>query len=116
MPGSQHSGTAGTASPSLSDALPDSGCVLNAAHPDEPIITHPPFICFEILSKCDRISAMFQRVQDYLKFGVPYVWILDLAQRKAYRCLPHEFIEELSNVLATENPAVTVKLNDVFVP
>ena len=53
-------------------------CVILAGSEPEQIFTTPPFICIEILSRDDRLSAMQERVKDYLAFGVPYVWILDL--------------------------------------
>ena len=37
----------------------------------EPIITKPPFICIEILSKKDTVESMQDRIDDYLAFGVP---------------------------------------------
>ena len=54
--------------------------------PPGEIVTSPPFICVEILSPDDRLSEMRQRVDDYLSFGVPNVWILDPATRQAWRC------------------------------
>jgi Uma2 family endonuclease len=51
-------------------------CVSAAAVPEQTFHT-PPLICIEILSKDDRLSEMRERVEDYLNFGVPYVWILD---------------------------------------
>src|SRR3954454_8058992 len=38
--------------------------------PDEQIFTRPPFICIEILSPDDRLSAMQEKVTDYLDMGV----------------------------------------------
>ena len=38
-----------------------------------------------VLSKDDRLLEVRERVQDYLTFGVPYVWILDPAIRQVWR-------------------------------
>src|SRR5579864_3776552 len=47
-------------------------CIVAGSKPTEQILTNPPIICIEILSKDDRISAMQERISDYLKFGVRY--------------------------------------------
>lgn len=80
--------------------------------PAEQIFRTPPFICIEILSKDDRVSEMQERVEDYLRFGVPYVWILDPRKRKAYRCT-FESTYEVKD-LATEDPAILVPVEALF--
>jgi len=86
-------------------------CVVKG-EPTEQIFHTPPFICIEILSPEDRLPQMHQRVQDYLKFGVPYVWILDPATCKAYRSTSDGLIE--ISELQTENPEITVPLTALF--
>jgi Uma2 family endonuclease len=80
--------------------------------PTEQIFRTPPFICIEILSKDDRISEMQERVEDYLRFGVRYVWILDPRTRKAYRCTSESTYEVKE--LVTENPATLVPVEALF--
>lgn len=41
------------------------------------ILTEPPFLCIEILSPEDRASRLEDKIDDYLKFGVPHIWVLD---------------------------------------
>jgi len=86
-------------------------CVVKGK-PTEQIFRTPPFICIEILSPDDRITEMQQRVQDYLNFGVPYVWILDPATRKAYRSTPGA-LTEISE-LRTEDPEIAVPVAALF--
>jgi len=50
----------------------------------EPIVTRPPVLCIEILSKDDTVRSMEERVNDYLRFGVPTVWVLDPHTRRGY--------------------------------
>jgi Uma2 family endonuclease len=90
--------------------IPDVCLVLGK--PTDPIIKTPPFICIEVLSKADRLSAMRQRVEDYMRFGVPYVWILDPATRRAYRCTPGG-TQEVTE-LRTENPETLVPLAELW--
>jgi len=87
-------------------------CVILTDHPKEQIFRTPPFICIEILSPEDRLSRVQEKMNDYLYFGVPYVWMLDPATRKAYRWTTkgmHEVAE-----LRTENPEIVVPLPALF--
>jgi Uma2 family endonuclease len=91
--------------------VPDVCVIVDKGQPEQ-IFRTPPFICIEILSKDDRLSQMQDRVEDYLKFGVGYVWILDPGRRKAWRCTAdgmHEVPE-----LRTENPETVVPLAELF--
>ena len=85
---------------------------LALGNPPEQIISTPPFICIEILSPDDRLSEMRQRVEDYLAFGVSYVWILDPATRQAWRCTSNG-MQEVTE-LRTENPQTLVPVCDLF--
>jgi Uma2 family endonuclease len=53
--------------------VPDVSIVLGS-RPSEQILTSPPLVAIEILSKDDRVSEMQERIDDYLKFGIRYVW------------------------------------------
>jgi Uma2 family endonuclease len=90
--------------------IPDVCLVLGK--PTDPIIRTPPFICIEVLSKDDRLSELRQRVEDYLAFGVAYVWILDPATRQAWRCTSGG-TQEVTE-LRTENPDTLVPVRDLF--
>jgi Uma2 family endonuclease len=87
-------------------------CVVEGEEPTEQIFRTPPFICIEVLSPEDRVSKVRERIDDYLAFGVPYVWLLDPQIRKGYRCTAdgmHEVKE-----LRTENPETVVPLAALF--
>jgi Uma2 family endonuclease len=86
-------------------------CLVVGEPPDQ-IVRTPPFICIEVLSPDDRLAEMRQRVEDYLAFGVPYVWILDPATRHAWRCTPGG-MQEVTE-LRTENPETLVPVCDLF--
>ena len=86
-------------------------CVI-VGKPREQIFHTPPLICFEILSKDDRISEMRTRVDDYLAFGVRYVWIVDPAERRAWRCTA-DGMHAVSE-FRTENPDTLVPLSELF--
>jgi Uma2 family endonuclease len=93
--------------------VPDVCVVLG--EPREQVLTKPPFLCIEILSPEDRLSRVEQRVDDYLAMGVPYVWVLDPATRRAFSITPAEGWREVKDgVLRTAGPAIEVPLAEIF--
>jgi len=45
--------------------------------PEEEVFTSPPWLCVEIMSPDDTMSSMQDRLDDYLRFGVPNIWVVD---------------------------------------
>ncbi len=88
--------------------------MLRSDQPREPIITEPPLILIEVLSKDDTLRSMRERVDDYLNFGVRYVWIVDPASRRAYVCSPTAFQEPEHGVLAVPNTPIRLVLSELF--
>jgi Uma2 family endonuclease len=78
------------------------------------IFTNPPHLCIEILSKDDTMQYMQQKIDDYLNFGVPYVWIINPQNRKGYVVTPECMFEAKSGVLETKDPAISVPLAVMF--
>ena len=89
-------------------------CVLDRDQPIEPVFTRPPLICIEILSKDDSLRSVRERVDDYLNFGVPNVWILDPEPRKAYVCSRTGFQEPEGGVLEVAGSPIRVPLAEIF--
>ena len=87
-------------------------CVVAGPRPKEQIFRTPPFMCIEIVSPEDRLSRMSERLNDYLKFGVPYVFLLDPATRRGFRWTA-EGMHEVHE-LRTDEPAIVVPLADLF--
>src|SRR5256885_14208745 len=48
-------------------------CVM-AKDPVEEIFTTPPLLCVEVVSPDDRVSRLQEKIGDYLRMGVSYVW------------------------------------------
>jgi Uma2 family endonuclease len=89
-------------------------CVVLEKEPDEQIFTEPPFICVEVLSKDDTMTQMQERINDYLQFGVSYVWVLDPRTRHAYTFTREGMREASEGVLRTSEPEIVVPLTDIF--
>ena len=88
--------------------------VLTANQPREPIITVPPLILIEVLSKDDTLRSMRERVDDYLNFQVQHVWILDPALKRAYICTRTAFQEPEDGQLAVPSTPIRLPLDELF--
>lgn len=89
-------------------------CIYVGEEPKDQIFRTPPFICIEVLSPEDRKGRFQQRIDDYLAFGVRYVWVIDPATRRAWVHTKNNSQEAKDRVLRTENPALTVPLSEIF--
>jgi Uma2 family endonuclease len=87
--------------------------VIAGAPPAGPIITQPPFLLVEILSPSDRLTEMQERIDDYLSFGVRYVWLINPRTRQAYVYTSAGIREVRDGVLTTENPDIRVVLAEL---
>jgi len=56
---------------------------------------------------------MQERIDDYLKFGVRYVWVLDPRTRRAYS-FTREGMREADGILRTSEPDIAVPLEEIF--
>jgi Uma2 family endonuclease len=89
-------------------------CVYVGEEPKEDIFRQPPFLCIEILSPEDRIERTQEKIDDYLRFGVPYVWVVNPRARRGWMYTKDEIREAKDGVLRTENPVLAVPLAEVF--
>jgi Uma2 family endonuclease len=78
--------------------------------PAGPILVEPPFLCIEILSPRDRMMEMQERIDDYLNFGVRYVWLLHPRQRRAFVYTLDAVPEVKDGMLRTDDPDICVPL------
>ncbi|MDQ6705358.1 MAG: Uma2 family endonuclease [Acidobacteriota bacterium] len=92
-------------------------CVVIGPEPDEQILTQPPFLCVEILSRDDSGGRMRQKVDEYLAFGVKYVWVLD-PQNQCASAFSATALGEIQldkdGVLTTAEPHIAVPLRKIF--
>lgn len=89
-------------------------CLVLGMEPDEQIFRDPPFVCVEILSRDDTLESTQAKIDDYLRFGVPYVWVINPRSRQAWIYTRKGAEEVKDGVLRTENPTLTVSLAELF--
>jgi Uma2 family endonuclease len=80
----------------------------------EQVFTRPPLVCIEVLSREDSFRSIRDRVDDYLRFGVPDIWIIDPATNRAYVCSRRGFQEPDGGVLEVPSSPIWIPLDDLF--
>ena len=60
------------------------------------------------------MSRVRTKIDEYLAFGVPYVWLIDPQRRRADVYTASGFYEAKDGVLRTEDPAIEVPLAELF--
>ncbi len=87
--------------------------VMAGGAPNDQIVKTPPFLCIEILSPSDRMAEMQDRIDDYLNFGVRYVWLIHPTTRRAFLYSPGQVEEVKGGILRAFNPDITVPFADL---
>jgi Uma2 family endonuclease len=87
--------------------------VLTAPPRDGQIIQEPPFLCVELLSPRDRMQEMQERIDDYLSFGVRYVWLIHPHTRRTFVYSSEGVREVKDGVLCTDGPRICVPLAEL---
>lgn len=58
--------------------------IVRGGRPTGRIITVPPEVAVEVLSPEDRAADVQDKIDDYLRFGVPAVWLIDPERQRAW--------------------------------
>ena len=82
--------------------------------PEGRIATTPPHIAIEIVSPDDRVGDMQEKIDEYLAFGVPYVWIVNPPTRKAWVYTAQGATPVRDGFLRAANPEIAVPLEELF--
>jgi Uma2 family endonuclease len=78
--------------------------------PSTPILREPPFLCIEILSRGDSVDDMQDRIDDYLAFGVPHVWVVNPRKLREFHHTRDGMQEAKDGILRTANPDIVIPL------
>lgn len=89
-------------------------CVYPSPGPDEQIFTAPPYICIEVLSPDDSFPKLQDKFDDFLDMGIPNIWVLDPASRRAWRIAREGHFEALDGILRTADGRVVLPIADLF--
>ena len=62
--------------------------------PIEQVFTRPQLIAVEVLSPEDRHAKMQEKIDDYIAFHVPNIWIVDPKKRIGWDCSKGDWIRQ----------------------
>ena len=81
---------------------------------EERIVTKPPLLCVEILSPDDRVQNLQRKIDDYLEFGVPSVWVIDPDSRRAWVYAAEGVTEVKDGLLRARGLDLALPLAELF--
>jgi len=84
--------------------------------PDEEIFTTPPYLCIEVMSPSDTIAAMQDRMDDYLQFGVPNLWVIDPWKHRGWHVTAQGWATATAGIMRTADWHIAMPLADVLMP
>lgn len=77
------------------------------------ILREPPFLCIEVLSPEDRTSRTEEKIDEYLNFGVDYVWLIEPRKKLAWSYAKDER-REATSVFTTNEPRIELPIAELF--
>jgi Uma2 family endonuclease len=108
--------------PELSLLLPGEAVLIPdivVSRPYQPFDEHdvlntPPLLCIEIISPSQWFNELYQKCVRYLRWGVPYCWIIDPVKRLAWQIEADELPSEIPADGSLRAGDIEVKLTDLF--
>ncbi len=89
--------------------------------PDEEVFTHPPYLCIEIMSPDDTMANLQDRLDDYLTFGIPNIWVIacstdDPWKFRGWTITPAGWSTAPDQIMRTADNSLAMPLADVLLP
>ena len=84
------------------------------SHIQRPYPTDPVHLCVEILSPDDRLSETISKCEQYHAWGVPFVWIIDPDERRAWEFPQGHRLHEIREDGTMTAGPIALALADVF--
>ncbi len=89
-------------------------CVVRRPYLREPVLTQPPLLVVEILSRDDHTTDTLAKVREYVHFGVPHIWIVDPVQRRVFAAGEAGIREAPNGVLELSEIGLAVDFGSFF--
>jgi len=84
--------------------------------PEEDVFTSPTYLCIEVMSPDDTVAAMQDRLDDYLAFGVPNVWVIDPWKHRGWHVTAEGWATAAAGIMRTADGRIAMPLADVLLP
>ena len=82
--------------------------------PGTDVFLTPPLIAVEILSKRDEMSDVLEKLDEYVAFGIPHIWVIDPRRKKAFTFEGGRLQEVEGGALTAGANQIQLPLEDVF--
>jgi Uma2 family endonuclease len=86
--------------------------IVQGPRPRGRIITTVPHLVIEVLSPDDRAGDVQEKIDDYLAFGVPCIWVIDPRTRRGYMYTSEGMREAKDGLMRTQE--IVVPLAELF--
>lgn len=90
--------------------------VSEAPLPEEEVFTAPPYLCIEVMSPDDTVAAMQDRLDDYIQFGVPNIWVIDPWKHRGWRITRDGWATVTDGTMRTADGRIAMPLSEVLLP
>ena len=90
-------------------------CVIERGGPRERILSSPPLAVIEVLDEEDRFSPMMEKLDDYWRFGVENIWLIDPKTRRAWTADRAGLHLVQNGELTVAGTPIRVVLSELFV-
>ena len=90
--------------------------VTESPMPEEEVFTSPPYLCIEVMSPDDTMAGLQDRVDDYLNFGVPNIWVIDPWKHRGWQVTGRGWAAETDGIMRTADGRIAMPLADVLLP
>jgi Uma2 family endonuclease len=84
--------------------------------PDEEVFTSPPYLSIEVMSPDDTMASLQDRLDDYLHFGVPNVWVIDPWKHRGWHVTADGWASAAGGIMRTADGRIALPLVDVLLP
>lgn len=88
-------------------------CVVSFSYRREPVLTQPPHLAIEIVPREDEPAGLLVKVADYLRFGIPHMWIPDPYKRPLQEA-NREGIRDSPSLVVETDLVGKVDFNELF--
>jgi Uma2 family endonuclease len=91
--------------------IPD--LTVTLAKPTKRWVTEPPYLVVEILSDGQSLADIRDRINDYVEFGIPHIWIVDPTTVRGWDASSGKPVEARDGILKTGQPEIVVDLREL---
>jgi Uma2 family endonuclease len=78
------------------------------------VLNTPPLLCIEAISPSQSFNELYEKCRRYLRWGVPYCWIIDPVRRLAWQIEADEMPREILADGSLRAGEIEVKLAELF--